>query len=160
MKPSYLNTKKPLYSRTTVFLATLFTFLFAFFQIVSISAQNRQPDPIKIISQVISHESLWEKLPLTSRNPEAYLILNHGVELNIALGASFQGKPITLINKQDIDGLNGQAYFLFHTLNIESSKALARVYLVHHTENGEESEFAEFSFTKQNSNWILTTTTL
>lgn len=134
--------------------------LFAFFQFHAISAQNGRPTPVEIISQVVAHTPLWEKLPREARSINAYYILDHGVELEMTTSLRIQGKPVISIDKEDINGLNGEPYFLFHTLNIESTKALVRTYLVRNTADDEKTEFAEFFFDKRNGQWILTSTSL
>lgn len=138
----------------------VFMGLFAFFIQHTISAQNLRPMAVEIISQVITYGPLWERLPSEARNISAYYIMDHGVELDMTPGLNIHGKPVNIIHKGDIDSLNGSPYFLFHTLNIESSTALVRLYLIRNTVNGEITEFAEFTFHNQNNSWILITTSL
>lgn len=134
--------------------------LFMIFYISNSTAQNIQSTPSEILTKVLASEKLWQEIPSAAQNVSTYYIMNHGVDLKIAPGTMINGKSISLINKSDIDNLNGEPYFLFHTLNIESSKALIRSYLVHQTEEGEKTEFGEFSFINQNGHWTLATTSL
>ncbi len=120
------------------------------------SDQSAGETSIEILSACLTHESLWGQLPMNSRNIDTYYILDHGTTINISQDLKINGKPVSLIQKNYLPHISNSPYFIFHTLNIEQSKALVRLYLICNIDGNEKIVTSVFSFIKENNHWKLT----
>jgi hypothetical protein len=123
-------------------------------QVNNIYAQTDQVSS-EIISQCLNNNSLWEGSPLSFNNISTLYILNHGVELDLSSTLEVNNKPVVFINKGDIETLGNPPYFLFHTLDIEESKAFVRIYLSYVSNNETKTSNIEIYFTKNNNHWEI-----
>jgi hypothetical protein len=134
-------------------------FLFSHFVTNFVSGQNHvqklhlQQD--QIISQSLTHESLYEQSEIDINSIGSFYVLNHGVDLNFSSDLKINDTPVVIIGKSDISILNNEPYFLFHTLDIQDAKAFVRVYLTY-TKNGETNTFNEdIPFIRTNGQWQI-----
>lgn len=117
--------------------------------------QSTSSEQDQIVPQCLTHVSLYEQSGIDVNSIETFYVLNHGVELNFTSDLSVNNTPVVLVGKSDLVGLNSAPYFLFHTLNIEDSKAFAKVYLTY-SDNGEiKTSNVHVTFLKLNGQWQI-----
>lgn len=80
--------------------------------------QVSQLDQNEIISKCLTHELLFQETNINVDDISTFYILDHGVQLDFSPDLKINTKPVVLIQKNEINTLNGSPYFLFHTLNI------------------------------------------
>lgn len=147
--------KFSLFNIKSVIALFLFSHLASNFVSGQNDVQNRHYEQDQIISQSLTHESLYEQSEIDINSIGTFYVLNHGVDLNFSSDLKINDTLVVIIGKSDIGTLNNEPYFLFHTLNIQDSKAFARVYLTY-IKNGETKTFNEdIPFIKTNGQWQI-----
>jgi len=132
---------------------------FIFFSSGLLHAQSKNestvPGQDQLISISLTHQSLFEQTGLTTDDISTFHILDHGVDLDFTSGLSIDNKPVVLIDKSDIAGLNGAPYFMFHTLNLEGTTAYARIYMTYDDSNETKTSNVDIPFIYNSGQWRI-----
>jgi hypothetical protein len=117
-------------------------------------AHGQSKDKEQVINQCISLETLKEKLPAElQRNINEYKVLNHGIDFTDLYNMKVNGVKVSFIDKSQTSITNG--YFLFHTVNVEESKAFVRYYFTYNVNKIEKVIPITIDFVKEGSSWRI-----
>ena len=106
----------------------------------------------------ISDSSLWDSIGLQLTDFSKVYILDHGVELNLREAFKVHGIQTEIIQKNQIEFIGNQPLVQIHTLNVDTDKALVRIYLMANINGTEKNSNASFQFIKKDNAWLLTNT--
>lgn len=161
-----MKTKLPIINVTKTSLSSrTFKFLFGMMLLLQLSGQsafsqthvNADVIPVEILTKSIMHQELWKESTLSINDVNTIYILNHGVKAlnDLPLNLKLNNKPVILINKSDIGTLGNTPHFLFHTLNVEESKAFIRIYMSYLFNGERRTSNLEIAFVKNNGDWEI-----
>jgi hypothetical protein len=111
--------------------------------------------PTEILKTSLTHNSLWEQVAEQWQDPNVYYVLKHGPTSNQNQSLFIDGKEVRFIEKHELPSIGNSPYFMFHTLNIESETALARVYVTFSENETTKSQHVSLFFNRIGGVWTL-----
>lgn len=131
-----------------------FSLFLLFCGIINMAYGQSLKNKEQIISECISLQALKEKLPIElQRNVSEYKVLNHGIDFTDLYNLKVNGTKVSFIDKSQTSVTNG--YFLFHTVNVEDSKAFVRYYFTYTLKSIEKVIPITIDFVKEGSSWRI-----